>query len=95
MNILQNLLKPEGPEFQAAWSAFFLNPEQVHELRGLMNHDLANQLLAAGANWSGGGWNTGKASKHVHDLLGISLITADFGQYKNSFFVFFGAAVGS
>ena len=85
MNILQPLLNPEAPEFQNAWSAFFLNPAQVQEVQGVMNTDMATELLKAGACWNGSGWNTGKASKQLYDLLGVSLITADFSQYKNSF----------
>ena len=50
-----------------------------------MDADKAAALLKEGANWTGLGWNTGRASKRLHDLVGVPLVSADFNQYKYSF----------
>ena len=44
------------------------------------------ELLKAGASWNGSGWNTGRASKALHDLVGVPLVTSDFSEYRNAFF---------
>ena len=46
----------------------------------------AKTLLAAATNWAGGGWTTSRASRALYSLTSVPLVSADFSQYKNSWF---------
>ena len=87
MQILHSLCNLDNQEtFHQAWSTFFLNPELVRQVAVGVEKDKATEVLRAGANWNGSGWNTGRASKQLHDLVGVPLVTSEFLEYQNAFF---------
>ena len=45
----------------------------------------AADVLAAGARWSGAGWNTSRASRALHSLTGVPLVSGDLDSYKNAY----------
>ena len=86
MQLLQQLLDQGQAEvFHNAWSGFFLDPEKVRQLEGIIDQDTGADVIKACAHWNGSGWNTGKASKRLHDLTSVPLVTADFSEYRNAF----------
>lgn len=86
MEALQQLLNTEAQDtFHEAWSTFFLNPVLVRQLEGIIDKDSAVELIKAGGSWSGSGWNTGRASKHLFDLVGVPLVSSNFLEYRNAF----------
>ena len=44
-------------------------------------HEAALALVDEGARWSGSEWTTCYASKWLHKLTQVPLVTADFKQY--------------
>ena len=86
MQVLQALCNQDNQEaFHKAWSAFFLNPELVRQVATGVEKDKAAEVLRAGASWNGTGWNTGRASKQLHELVGVPLVTSDLVNYQNAF----------
>ena len=45
----------------------------------------AAELLRQGARWQGTSWNTSRASKALHAITGVPLVSGDFTQYVNAF----------
>ena len=87
MQALQPLLDTDNQDaFHQAWSSFFLDTSKVRQLQDVMDAESAMELLKAGTSWNGSGWNTGRASKALHDLVGVPLVTSDFSEYRNAFF---------
>ena len=87
MQALQPLLDTDNQDaFHQAWSSCFLDTSKVRQLQDVMGAESAMELLKAGASWNGSGWNTGRASKALHDLVGVPLVTSDFSEYRNAFF---------
>ena len=86
MSLLESLQKQENEEiFHAAWSTFFLNELLVRQAVAEADQVVAAEVLKAGSNWNGSGWNTGRASKRLHDLVEVPLVTSNFTEYQNSF----------
>ena len=51
-------------------------------------------MLAAGAAWSGASWDTTKAAKGVRPLTGVAMMTTNFKEYLNSFLFTLALCVG-
>ena len=69
---------------QQAWKSFLYNVEQVRLLGDAVSQEAALALIGGGAKWSGSGWTTSSASKRLHELTQVPLVTADFKQYVNA-----------
>ena len=78
INILQN---HEHPDFENAWSGFFLDVSKVQSLPGKISNDETVALIAAGQRWSGAGWNTSRASKALYNLTMVPLVKAEWRDY--------------
>ena len=62
-----------------------MNVEQVRSLVEIGDRQAAGSLLMAGRNWNGSGWNTGKASRQLHQLTSVPLVGGTFGHYLDAF----------
>ena len=67
-----------------AWKDFLYNVDHVRLLGDAISTDSALALIGGGAKWSGSGWTTSSASKRLHELTQVPLVTADFKQYINA-----------
>ena len=50
-----------------------------------MTVKLWGALALNGRNWNGSGWNTGKASRQLHQLTSVPLVSGTFGHYLDAF----------
>jgi hypothetical protein len=68
-----------------AWKSFFLTENIVVQFLKETPPEEVQSVLAAGAGWSGAGWDTTKAAKAVRLLTGVAMVTTNFKEYLNSF----------
>ena len=59
--------------------------EKVRELKEIVDINTGGAVLAAGQQWTGGGWNTSSSSKTLHAITRVPLLSSDFGMYRNAF----------
>ena len=85
LTLLQRLLAVEAEGFSDVWKEFLMNVEQVRSLGEIGDRQAVRSLLMAGRSWNGSGWNTGKASRQLHPLTTVPLVSGTFGQYLNAF----------
>ena len=85
LTLLQCLLAVEAEGFSDVWKEFFMNVDQVRSLGEIGDRQAAGSLLMAGRNWNGSGWNTGKASRQLHQLTSVPLVSGTFGHYLDAF----------
>ena len=85
MALLQTLSNTNNDAFQAAWTDFFYCVEGVQQVLQESDKSSIQALINAGGTWAGGGWTTTSASKRLHDLTGIALISSDFKDYLHGF----------
>ena len=83
--LLHKLSSVEGEGLGEAWEGFFMNPSQVRALGEIPDRHAAGELLQAGRTWNGAGWNTGKASRELHRLTGVPLVSGMFSHYMGAF----------
>ena len=81
---IQLLADGESEVSQAAWKAFFCNTEQVRPLGDGIGTTAALAIIGGGVMWQGEGWSESSASKKVYELTQVSLVTADFVMYRNT-----------
>jgi hypothetical protein len=79
------LIAVDQDGYNEAWQTLFLNPAKVRSLGDLSDKNAAGALLAAGRTWTGTGWNTGKASKELHRITGVPLVSGTFAHYMGAF----------
>ena len=67
-------------------NAFWMlaQPDISSLLGDAVSQEAALALIGGGAKWSGSGWTTNSASKRLHELTQVPLVTADFKQYVNA-----------
>ena len=75
-------LTQEGPQFEVTWSSFLFNVNMALKLKEKPKEDIL-AVLAAGARWSGAGWNTGKASKVLWELSGVGIVRSQIDHYRD------------
>ena len=64
MNIIQSLVNDsEKQEHQVSWKAFFYDPTKVRSVKSTVDPQTAAEILKAGLDWDGEGWNTALASR--------------------------------
>ena len=80
----QSLIAVETEAGQQAWKTFLFNVQKVRELTEVVDSTTAQQILQAGMRWAGGGWNTTTASRALHDLCGVPLVSSQFDAYRDS-----------
>ena len=80
---IQSLITADEAVRTATWSEFLFNPEMVKSF-GRVGTVLAKQVLAAGGEWQGNGWNTSSASRKVWSLTGIALVSGNLADYLNA-----------
>ena len=76
------LADPTHHEWSATWSSFLFN---VAAVRSLGNPPEAGAILAAGDQWRGEGWTTGKASKALYEITAVPLVSSNVEEYKGAF----------
>ena len=64
-------------------TVIFYNVDQVRLLGDVSMED-ALKVIAGGSRWTGSGWTTSRASQRLHSLTQVSLVTAEFNQYRNA-----------
>ena len=86
MNIIQSLVNDsEKQGYQTKWKYFFYDPTKVRSVKSAVDPQTAAEILKAGLDWDGEGWNTALASHRLFELTGVPLLSADFSQHRNSF----------
>ena len=78
---------PEGVGFPDAWKEFLFNVDLVRSVTVEVGKDdgLKARILAAGQQWAGGGWTTGRAATALYTVSGVSLVSANFNDYLNAY----------
>ena len=86
-DFVHKLLSEEVAISETAWSSVFFDVEKSREIAVFLKEKSARagDLLAAGARWSGAGWNTSRASHALHSLTGVPLVSSDLDSYKNAY----------
>ena len=85
MELLQALVNTENQEtFLAAWSRFFLSLQLAKTVGEVVSEETASEIINAGGTWGGNGWNTGKASKTLVDMVNVPLVSSNFSEYRNA-----------
>ena len=71
---------------ETAWSAVLFDLEKSQEIAEFLKEKSARagDLLAAGAHWSGAGWNTSRASHALQSLTRVPRVSSDLNNYKNT-----------
>ena len=77
------LLRPEDGDGQEAWAQFLFNLEMARSLV-MLPTETVSALLFAGANWSGSGWTTSKASRVLYGLTQIPLVASVVSAYSHA-----------
>ena len=77
------LLRPEDDDGQEAWAQFLFNFEMGRALV-MLPPETVSALLVPGANWSGSGWTTSKASRVLYGLTQIPLVASVVSAYSHA-----------
>ena len=77
-----------------AWGAFLFNQSAAVQVLKTTPPEQLQQVLVAGGNWGGAGWNTTKAAKKVKELTGVAMVTTNFKEYLHSFLYSLALAAG-
>ena len=86
MDMIQSLVNEgEKQVYQTSWKEFFYDPAKVCRVKAVIDPQAAAEVLKAGLDWDGEGWNTALASRRLFELTRVPLVSADFSQYRNSF----------
>ena len=86
VKLFEKLSNPRDEEFQEAWKKFFYNTPLVHQVLGDAPSPAAmKELIHAGLQWAGGGWTTTSASRRLHELTGVALVSQQFDDYLGGF----------
>ena len=80
-----DLQSPDLNVFNAAWQEFFLDEELVRRFLQECADELVHATLNAGHAWQGGGWNSTRASKELHRLSGVPLVSKAITEYAHLF----------
>ena len=79
--LIQSLTQ-EGPNFEANWALFLFNLEMALKLKKKTKEEVM-AVLQAGSQWTGTGWNTGRASKVLWDLSGVAIVRSQITHYRD------------
>ena len=76
-NFVQDLLQPD---ISAVWSKFLFDVARAKTLQNL-DKDVAAEVLQAGLRFDGTGWNTSSASKALHAITNVPLVSSSVKAY--------------
>ena len=85
--MLETLLNTESQDYNGSWKALLFNVQAVKQVTQEIGADVsvAEQLCRAGQSWTGAGLATGTCSKLLYEVTGVTLVSANFADYRDAF----------
>ena len=90
----ENLLSMDEEVSTLTWKEFLFNARAAVDFLKTSSAETVQQVLAAGGQWNGMGWNTTRAAKTVKELTGVALVTGNFREYLHAYLYSPGPCIG-